>query len=161
MFPNFVRLSDCERVNKGRRGPSCWSVHKYAGCDLVSGLEGLPPWWIFLAIFTALYRDHICLIPYCWWSCFARNSLSRLFPPSVKRQSPVKVDVITPLLCNKTVSSFVVCSRFLDVCHSHKKVEWSIHNSGSSSSICPSVKSFPFLGICSLHYFSAPISLTL
>ena len=25
MFPNFVRLPDCERVDKRRRGPPCWT----------------------------------------------------------------------------------------------------------------------------------------
>ena len=161
-------------------------LHKYVGCVLRSGLEELSLWWIFLTIPTALYRDHICLIPCCWWSCFRQKfdgkqciivssillwswcrtfvffshspSLSR-FSPSVRSQSPVKVDVIAPLLCNKIVPSSVVRSRFLDVWHSHEKVIWSSHNSGFSSSICPSsVKSFPFLGMCSLHHFSAPIS---
>ena len=88
-------------------------------------------------------------------------SLSRL-SPSVRSQSPVKVDVIAPLLCNRNVSSPVVCSLFLDVWHFHRKVRWSIHSSGSSSSICPSsVRSFPFLGMCSLHHFSTTTSRSL
>ena len=85
-------------------------------------------------------------------------SLFRL-SPSVKSQSPVKVDVIAPLLCSKNVPSSVVRSRFLDAWHSHEKVRRSSHSSGSSSSMCPSsVKSFPSLGMCSLHHFSPPIS---
>ena len=105
-----------------------------------------------------LYRDHICPIPCCWWSYYVRSSmgisawliwvfssgldvgvflrhspsLSRL-SPSVSSQSSVKVDVITPLLCRRNVSSSVVSSLFLDAWHSNRKVRWSNHSSGSSS----------------------------
>ena len=85
-------------------------------------------------------------------------SLSRL-SPSVKSQSPVKVDVMAPLLCSRKVPSSVVRSLFLDAWHSHKKVRRSNQSSGSSNSICPSsVQSLPSLGTCSLHHFSAPTS---
>ena len=85
-------------------------------------------------------------------------SLSRI-SPSVRSQSLVKVDVIAPLLCDKNVQSSVVRSHFLDEWHSHEKVERSSHNSGSSSSVCPSsVKSFPVVGMCSLHHFCESIS---
>ena len=66
---------------------------------------------------------------------------------------------MSPLLWSKNVSSSVVCSCFLDSWHSQRKVRWSIHNSGSSSSICPSsVRSLSSRGMCSLHHFDTPIS---
>jgi hypothetical protein len=124
-------------------------------CDFHSALQRshLSDSLLLVILFRQKFDGKQCMIDssiLLWSWCrtcvfFSHSpSLSRL-SLSVKSQSPVKVDVIAPLLCNKNVLSSVVCSRFLDVWHSHKKVGRSIHNSGSSSSICPSsVKSFPF-----------------
>ncbi len=133
---NIGDVSSCEVLKE---------FHKYDGCGLRSERKELFLWWIFRGIPIDL---SIFLWSWCRTCVFFSHSpnLSR-FSPSVRSQSPVKVDVIVPLLCNKNVSSSVVRSFFLDTWHSHRKVRRSIHCSGSSSSICPSsVRSFPSLG---------------
>ncbi len=67
--------------------------------------------------------DLIVLL-WSWYRTFVffshSPSLSRL-SHSVKSQSPVKVEVMTPFLCSRQVPSSVVRSLFLDVWHSHEK----------------------------------------
>ena len=108
--------------------------HKYVGCVLKSERGEL---------FRQKFDGKQCMIDlsillwsWCRTCVFLSHSprLSR-FSPSVSTQSPVKVDVISPLLCTRNVSSSVVCSLFLDEWHSHRKVRWSNHSSGSSSSL--------------------------
>jgi hypothetical protein len=125
--------------------------HKYVGCDLSCGLEEFPLSVVNLPcdFHSALQRSHLsdflllvilfrqkfdgkqCIIDssilfwsWCRTCAFFSHSpsLSRI-SPSVRNQSPVKVDVIVPLLCSKNVTSSVVCSRFLDTWHSHEKVD--------------------------------------